>query len=103
MVFGYWDQILGDDVDRLQDRINQDLAAIAVPVLGVFGHTLSEGERSFLTEHITAPLELVEEDGAGHFVHLARPDAFIDTLEHFIERSSAHTGRNTLDPTNSER
>ncbi|MCS5524732.1 alpha/beta hydrolase [Curtobacterium flaccumfaciens pv. oortii] len=85
-VFGYWDQLLGGDVDDLQAAIDNDLRRITAPMLAVFGHHLDEGERAFLETRITADLEIVELDGAGHFVHLARPAEFVETLTTFIDR-----------------
>ncbi|MBT1669134.1 alpha/beta hydrolase [Curtobacterium flaccumfaciens pv. flaccumfaciens] len=85
-VFGYWDQLLGGDVDELQAAIDHDLRRVTAPVLAVFGHLLTLEEHSFLDTRFTAPIELVELEDAGHFVHLARADDFSAVLTAFIDR-----------------
>ena len=85
LVLGYWDEILGTTPDRLQERIDRDLDAISVPVLGVYGQTIDTPTREHLLGHLPAA-EIEEWPGLGHMVHLMEPERFARRLVTFADR-----------------
>lgn len=84
LVLSYWEEILAATPDEFQARIDSEMKAISVPVLGVFGHTLDATTREHLRGHL--PLAEIEEwDGLGHMVHLMEPERFARRLAEFAE------------------
>jgi pimeloyl-ACP methyl ester carboxylesterase len=85
VVLGYWQQLLRTDPCDLQAEIELEMGRIAAPCLNVFGHTLSDHERNYLSDHV--PDVLIEEwPDRGHHVHLAEVDRFTTRLRSFIDQ-----------------
>jgi pimeloyl-ACP methyl ester carboxylesterase len=84
VVLGYWDEVMHDDPERLQARIDEAMRETACPYLAVFGHPLTPAEREYVTTRVDG-LQITEWSGSGHFVHLADPDRFTTRLRSFID------------------
>jgi pimeloyl-ACP methyl ester carboxylesterase len=95
-VLGYWEEAMSSDPAELQARVEAGLRSVDTPYLGMFGHRLSAQEREYLLA-LLPQAELVEEEGGGHFLHLADPDRFAARLAAFIDdcASGAAPGRRT--------
>jgi pimeloyl-ACP methyl ester carboxylesterase len=85
LILGYWDELLATTPDELQARIDRELKAISVPVLGVFGQTLDTTTREHLLGHLPTA-EIEEWPGLGHMVHLMEPERFAGLLAEFADR-----------------
>lgn len=85
LVLAYWDEVLDTTPDEMQARIDEDMKAISVPVLAVFGHTIDAATREHLTGH-SPSAEIVEWDGLGHMVHLMEPERFARQVAEFARR-----------------
>jgi pimeloyl-ACP methyl ester carboxylesterase len=83
-VLGYWEEQMRSDPADMQARIAAVLGSIDAPYLGVFGHRLSVAEREYMLK-LLPQIKLVEEDGAGHFLHLVDADRFAGRLASFID------------------
>lgn len=87
VVLGYWESMLRTDPSELQAWIDATFSKIPVPLLGVFGRPVTDGERErFL---MVSDLQLEEWVGDGHFVHLVDPDRFAARLRKFVEHCFA--------------
>jgi pimeloyl-ACP methyl ester carboxylesterase len=84
VVLGYWGELLQEDPDALQERVDVQVRTSETPVLGVFGREVTPGERERFSWAPKADLE--EWAGGGHFVHLVDPDRFAGRLSEFIRR-----------------
>jgi pimeloyl-ACP methyl ester carboxylesterase len=89
LVLGYWDNVINWDADKLQQMIDQGLAALDVPFLAVFGRPLEDEPGHGL--RLVRNLELEEWVGDGHLVHLVEPDRFAARLRAFVERCAGKT------------
>ena len=90
VVVGYWETLLRTDPDELQAFIDTRIRAIDVPCLGVFGRSLTVGERErfgWLRD-----VQLEEWRGDGHFVHLVDPDRFAARLRRFVDHCTGVGG-----------
>jgi pimeloyl-ACP methyl ester carboxylesterase len=85
LILGYWDELLATTPDELQGRIDRELKAISVPVVGVFGQTLDTTTREHLLGHLPTA-EIEEWPGLGHMVHLMEPEKFARRLAEFANR-----------------
>lgn len=85
LVLDYWSEVLDTTPDDMQARIDEDMKAISVPVLAVFGHTIDTATREHLTGHVPSA-EIVEWDGLGHMVHLMEPERFAQKVAQFAQR-----------------
>lgn len=88
VVLAHWRDILERSPEELQAWIDQTARQITVPYLAVFGHVLSDEERTRLRERLPT-LELEEWPDRGHMVHLIEPDRFTDRVAKFIDRCSS--------------
>jgi pimeloyl-ACP methyl ester carboxylesterase len=93
VVLDYWQQLLRTDPSDLQAEIELEMGRIVAPCLTVFGHVLSDHERSYLQAHV---FDVVVEEwpDRGHHVHLAEADRFAARLRSFID----HCWRDGGDP-----
>jgi pimeloyl-ACP methyl ester carboxylesterase len=82
LILGYWDEVLRTTPDDLQDRVDNDLEAITVPVLAIFGQTTDPATRQHLLRHLPSA-EIDEWPGLGHMVHLMQPERFAHRLAEF--------------------
>lgn len=78
VVLASWAELLAEDPDVLQARIDGLAATIDAPVLGIFGRELGAGDRARLARLPNAEWEVW--DGHGHFPHLVEPDRFAARL-----------------------
>ena len=83
IVLGYWEQVLSTDPDDLQAWIDEQTRAVNVPCLGVFGRTMTDGERDRF--HRLPDVQIEEWEGGGHCVHLVDPSRFAARLRQFVE------------------
>jgi pimeloyl-ACP methyl ester carboxylesterase len=84
VVLGYWDEAMSADPAELQASIDEQVARIEVPCLGVFGRTLTDLERERFDR--LRDVEVEEWEGSGHFVHLVDADRFTRRLREFLSR-----------------
>ena len=84
VVVPYWEILLRDDPDELQEWVDTISARIEVPCLGVFGRPVTDAERERLAR--IADVQLEEWPDDGHFVHLVDADRFAVRLRQFVER-----------------
>jgi pimeloyl-ACP methyl ester carboxylesterase len=82
VVLGYWEQLFQTAPTELQAWVDEIVEKIEVPCLGVFGRSLTDGERERFGR--LPEVELEEWDGAGHFVHLVDADRFATRLGQFV-------------------
>jgi pimeloyl-ACP methyl ester carboxylesterase len=82
VVLGYWEQLFQTAPTELQAWVDEIVEKIDVPCLGVFGRSLTDGERERFGR--LPEVELEEWDGAGHFVHLVDADRFATRLGQFV-------------------
>jgi pimeloyl-ACP methyl ester carboxylesterase len=85
VVVGYWEPLLQTDPVELQawvDEIVENIANAEVPCLGVFGRSLTDGERERFGR--LSDVQIDEWVDAGHFVHLVDPDRFAARLRQFV-------------------
>jgi len=87
VVVGYWEELLSDDPNNVQARVDSALAKITVPLLGIFGRPISDAERERFER--LPELHLEEWNGDGHFVHLVQPDRCAAALQTFITRCAS--------------
>jgi pimeloyl-ACP methyl ester carboxylesterase len=85
LILGYWDELLATTPDELQARIDRELKAISVPVLGVFGQALDPTTREHLLGRVPTA-EIEEWPGLGHMVHLMEPERFAGRVAEFADR-----------------
>jgi pimeloyl-ACP methyl ester carboxylesterase len=85
LILGYWDEMLRTTPDELQARIDGEMKAISVPVLGVFGQTIEATTREHLLGHLPSA-EIEEWPGLGHMVHLMEPVRFARRLATFANK-----------------
>jgi pimeloyl-ACP methyl ester carboxylesterase len=83
VVIGYWDQILHTDPAELQAYIDAQIRNLAIPLLGVFGRPITDGERE--RYEWLPDVQLEEWAGDGHFVHLVEADHFATRLRRFVD------------------
>lgn len=84
LVVRSWDEVLQRSPEDLQALIDATAQQITVPYLAVFGHRLSDEERTRLRVRLRA-LELEEWPDRGHMLHLMEPDRFADRVARFID------------------
>jgi pimeloyl-ACP methyl ester carboxylesterase len=82
VVLGYWEQLFQTGPAELQAWVDEIVESIQVPCLGIFGRSLTDGERERFGRLPRVQLE--EWEGAGHFVHLVAPDRFVTRLRQFV-------------------
>ena len=82
VVLGYWEQLFQTGPAELQAWVDAMVESIQVPCLGIFGRSLTDGERERSAR--LPEVQLEEWEGAGHFVHLVDPDRFADRLGRFV-------------------
>lgn len=87
VVLGYWDQLLTTPPADFQAFIDTAIAGITVPVLAVYGHRASEGDRQRFQAFSDVTVE--EHPGDGHFVHLVDPARFTRSLRRFVAHCTA--------------
>lgn len=92
VVLGYWQQLLRTDPADLQAEIEVEMERITAPCLNVFGHTLSDRERTYLQDHVSTVF-IEEWPDRGHHVHLAEADRFAVRLRSFIDQCRRDGGR----------
>jgi pimeloyl-ACP methyl ester carboxylesterase len=87
VVVGYWQTVLRTDPDALQALIDAQIRHLDVPLLAVFGRSITP------TEHERfgwlPDVQLEEWAGDGHFVHLVDPDRFATRLREFVDHCTA--------------
>jgi pimeloyl-ACP methyl ester carboxylesterase len=84
VVLGYWDDIMRNDPEELQTRIEAAMGKTTCPYLAVFGRQLAPTEREYMLTRLEG-LQITECPGNGHFVHLVDPDQFTSQLRSFLE------------------
>jgi pimeloyl-ACP methyl ester carboxylesterase len=84
VVLGYWETVLSTDPAELQRSIDEQIAHVEAPCLGVFGRALTDGERERFDR--LPDVEIEEWQGSGHFVHLVEADRFTRRLREFLGR-----------------
>jgi pimeloyl-ACP methyl ester carboxylesterase len=82
VVLGYWEQLFQTRPAELQAWVDEIVESIQVPCLGIFGRSLTGGERERFER--LPEVQLEEWEGAGHFVHLVDPDRFATRLRQFV-------------------
>src|SRR5690242_10744284 len=82
VVLGYWEQLFQTGPAELQAWVDEIVESIQVPCLGIFGRSLTGGERERFER--LPEVQLEEWEGAGHFVHLVDPDRFVTRLRQFV-------------------
>jgi pimeloyl-ACP methyl ester carboxylesterase len=82
VVLGYWEQLFETGPAELQAWVDEIVETIQVPCLGIFGRSLTGGERERFER--LPEVQLEEWEGDGHFVHLVDPDRFVTRLRQFI-------------------
>jgi pimeloyl-ACP methyl ester carboxylesterase len=88
VVVGYWETMLRTDPAELQTWIDAEiLPKLDVPCLGVFGRSITEGERERFER--LPDVQLEEWTGDGHFVHLVDPHRFATRLRQFVDHCTA--------------
>jgi pimeloyl-ACP methyl ester carboxylesterase len=88
LVLAYWKDMLEQSPEELQAMTDQTARQIRVPYLAVFGHALSDEERTRL-RNLLPTLELEEWPDRGHMVHLMEPARFTDRVAAFLARCAA--------------
>lgn len=87
VVLGYWEQMLNTPPAEFQAWIDSVMARIDVPVLAIYGQQAPPGDRQRLDR--LADVRIEEHPGRGHFVHLADPAGFAQTLRRFAAHCAA--------------
>jgi pimeloyl-ACP methyl ester carboxylesterase len=82
IVLGYWKELLEAAPDRFQELVDAQVRAIDVPILGIFGRPVTEGERERFGW--VSDVQLEEYVGEGHFVHVVDPERFARRLLEFV-------------------
>lgn len=83
VVVGYWEPLLRADPAEFQAWIDAQIRNLNVPLLGIFGRPITEGDRERF--EWLPDVQLEEWAGDGHFVHLVDPDRFATRLHQFVE------------------
>jgi pimeloyl-ACP methyl ester carboxylesterase len=84
VVLSYWEILLRNEPDALQEWVDSVSEQIDVPCLAVFGRAVDAAERERLAW--MPDTEIEEWVGDGHLVHLVDPDRFSRRLRRFVER-----------------
>lgn len=87
IVLGYWEQMLSRPPVEFQAWIDSVMARIDVPLLAVYGHEASRGDRQRLDRLPDVRVE--EHPDSGHFVHLVDPAEFARSLRRFADHCAA--------------
>lgn len=87
VLLGYWDQMLSTPPADFQAWVDTMMSGIDVPVLAVFGHAASPGNRQRLERLPDVRIE--EHPGQGHFVHLVDAAHFARDLLRFVDHCVA--------------
>ena len=87
VVVGYWEPLLRSDPADFQAWIDAQIRDLDVPLLGVFGRPITEGERERF--EWLPDVQLEEWVGDGHFVHLVDPARFATRLHQFVDQCTA--------------
>lgn len=82
VVLDYWEQMLTTPPTQMQAYIDSFGSRIHVPVLAVFGHPVTDGDRQRYQRLPDVRIE--EHPGEGHFVHLVNPARFAASLRRFL-------------------
>ena len=82
VVLGYWEQLFQAGPVELQAWVDEIVESIQVPCLGIFGRSLTRGERERFER--LPDVQIDEWVDAGHFVHLVDPDRFATRLREFV-------------------
>jgi pimeloyl-ACP methyl ester carboxylesterase len=83
VVLGYWEPLLSIAPAGFQAWIDARIRRLAVPLLGIFGRPITEGERERF--EWLPDVQLEEWPGDGHFVHLVDPARFAARLDRFVD------------------
>lgn len=81
VVLDYWEQMLTTPPAQMQAHIDSISSRITVPVLAVFGHHATDGDRQRYQR--LPQVQIEEHPGEGHFVHLVNPARFAASLRKF--------------------
>ncbi|SDB80886.1 Pimeloyl-ACP methyl ester carboxylesterase [Raineyella antarctica] len=84
VVLGYWEQMMSSQPADFQAWIDSVLPLIRVPVLAVWGHPVSEGDKLRFSRFHDVEFDVHPIDG--HFVHLVDPVRFAQNLRRFVDR-----------------
>jgi pimeloyl-ACP methyl ester carboxylesterase len=87
VVVGYWEPLLQTDPADFQAWIDAQIRNLDVPLLGVFGRPITQGERERF--EWLRDVQLEEWVGDGHFVHLVDPTRFAARLHQFVDHCTA--------------
>jgi pimeloyl-ACP methyl ester carboxylesterase len=87
VVLGYWEQMLSSPPAEFQAWIDSVMARIDVPLLAVYGHQASRGDRQRLD--LLPDVRIEEHPGKGHLVHLVDPAEFARSLRRFADHCAA--------------
>ncbi len=87
VVVGYWEPLLRVDPAEFQAWIDAQIRKLDVPLLGIFGRPITEGERERF--EWLPDVQLEEWVGDGHFVHLVDPARFATRLDQFVDHCTA--------------
>jgi len=95
VVLGVWGPLFDGQLQTFSERVELALRAIDVPYLNLFGRDGQSDYEAWLCERVRT-LELDAFCSAGHFVHLADPQAFVERVRRFVgartARGSAPSG-----------
>jgi hypothetical protein len=87
VVIGYWEPLLRVHPAEFQAWIDAQIRNIDVPLLGVFGRPITDGERERF--EWLPDVQLEEWAGGGQFVHLVDPARFATRLNQFVDHCTA--------------
>ncbi len=87
LVLAYWGELFGQSPDTVYAMVTKATARIATPYLAIFGHTLSDAERTEMRA-LLPQIQIEEWPGMGHMVHLMDPTRVADRIDAFLAASA---------------